>query len=187
MLDIIDIQEANKACKSCSLCTMEHHIQVVPGIGPEDAKLMIVAEAPGQDENLMGEPLVGRSGKLLDKILETSTIRRAEVYISNVVKCRPPNNRPPTEDEISVCKGWLWQEIQTIQPKFIVTLGMTSSRLLLKSKETMANLFGQEFTLPYCNATLIPMYHPSYLLRKGASDKVVQPCVDVFKKIKERL
>lgn len=186
-MNIIELQNANKACKDCGLCEEKHHIQVVPGIG-NVSKLMVVAEAPGQDENLMGEPLIGRAGKVFDKMLEASRIERASVYITNVVKCRPPDNRPPAYDEIQTCKKWLWQEIQLVKPHYIITLGLTSSRLLLKNnKVTMGEIFGKEFKLAYCGATLVPCYHPSYVLRKGTSKTVFDPCVEIFTRIRKKI
>lgn len=149
---------------------------------------MVVAEAPGQDENLMGEPLVGRAGKVFDKMLEASRIERASIYVTNVVKCRPPDNRPPAYDEIQACKKWLWQEIQIVKPNFIVALGLTSSKLLLrKEKVTMGEIFGKEFDLAYCGAKLVPCYHPSYVLRKGTSAAVFDPCVEIFTRIRKKL
>lgn len=186
-MNIFELQKINKSCTKCNLCKQDYHVQVVPGDGPQNAKLMVIAEAPGQDENLIGIPLVGRAGQLFNKILEASKIDRKEIYISNVVKCRPPNNRPPNEEELTKCKSWLWKEIQIIQPIYIVTLGSTSSHLLLKCNLPMSKLLGKEYRVDYCNSLIIPCYHPSYLLRRGGSNQVVQPCIDIFVKIKEQL
>lgn len=186
-MNLAVIQHNNKACTDCGLCEEKHHLQVVPGIGGP-SKLMVIAEAPGQDENIMGEPLVGRAGKVFDKMLEASRIERTGIYVTNVVKCRPPDNRPPAYDEIQSCKKWLWQEIQAVKPEYIVTLGLTSSKLLLKNdKLTMAAIFGKEFYLDFAKAILVPCYHPSYVLRKGTSASVFDPCVEIFTKIRKKL
>jgi uracil-DNA glycosylase family 4 len=146
---------------------------------------MIVGEAPGEDEDSIGEPFVGRSGKLLNKLLTEANISREVIYITNSVRCRPPHNRLPSPEEISACKIWLWREIQLIQPKVIMPLGHVPSTLLLKKSLTMGKMKGNVYELDYCKAKLMPWYHPSYLLRQGS--KLDEDTVKWFRKVKENL
>ena len=148
--------------------------QPVPGIGPLNAKLFIVGEALGEQESILEKPFVGRAGQLLTVMLENAGIDRDEVYISNVVKCRPTTNngkknRPPTQQEILACKIWLWKELTEIQPRVIITLGGVSSKLLLKVKPsvTMKSIVGEFHKTDYIQSEIMPCYHPSYLLQHG--------------------
>jgi len=140
---------------------------VVFGEGDPDADLMVVGEGPGREEDLQGRPFVGRSGQLLDRLLaEESGLQRQEVYIANVVKCRPPGNRDPLPDEIEACRPYLDQQVALISPRVIITLGNFATRLLLDTSEGITRLRGRAF--PFGAGTVIvPTYHPAAALRGG--------------------
>lgn len=155
------------ACTRCKLADLGR-TQVVFGVGDPDADLLFVGEGPGAEEDRLGEPFVGRSGKLLDKLmLEEIGVTRAACYIANVVKCRPPANRDPEPDEIAMCRPWLEQQLDLIAPKAIITLGKFAAQLLLDTKEPMGKLRGRQHR--YRDAVLIPTWHPAFALRGGAS------------------
>lgn len=147
-------------CKKCSLWTSRTNI--VLGAGNEEADLVIIGEAPGNDEDVAGEPFVGRAGKLLTKMLGAVKISREEVYITNVVKCRPPQNRDPKEEEISSCSPYLSEQLKILKPKLILTLGNFATRTLLKTTEGITQLRGKIFS--YEGIPLLPTFHPSALL-----------------------
>jgi uracil-DNA glycosylase family 4 len=152
------------ACTKCPLA--EGRTQVVFGVGDPQAALLFVGEAPGRDEDLAGEPFVGRSGKLLDRLmLEEIGITRAQCYIANVVKCRPPQNRNPTPGEIEACRPYLEEQIAHLGPSVVVTLGNFATRLLLDTTEGIRQLRGSVY--PYRGGSLVPTYHPAYVLRAG--------------------
>ena len=130
---------------------------------------MIIGEGPGADEDLQGEAFVGKAGQLLTKILEAAKIYRKDVFITNVVKCRPPNNRVPTVDEIVACNSFLESQIALISPKIIITLGNTPTRWLLKTSEGITALRGKWFK--WRGIELMPQFHPSYLLRNQSRAK----------------
>jgi uracil-DNA glycosylase family 4 len=157
-------------CIRCKLHTLGRK-QVVFGVGDSNADLMFVGEAPGGDEDIQGEPFVGRAGQLLTKIIEAIGLRRDQVYIANVIKCRPPNNRNPEPDEVEQCEPFLFRQIDTIKPKVIVALGKFAAQCLLKTDTPISRLRGQEFT--YREAVLIPTFHPAYLLRNPSSKREV--------------
>jgi uracil-DNA glycosylase len=139
---------------------------VVVGMGAPDAALMFVGEGPGAEEDRQGLPFVGRSGKLLDQLMfEELGVTRDRVYITNVVKCRPPNNRDPEPDEISSCNPWLEQQLDLVDPKVIVTLGKFASQLLLQTKQGITKLRGASY--PYAGRVRGPTMHPAYVLRGG--------------------
>lgn len=153
---------------ACTRCPLAHagRTQVVFGVGDPDADLLFVGEGPGAEEDRRGEPFVGRSGKLLDQLLaEELGITRDEVYIANVVKCRPPDNRDPRPDEIAACRGWLEQQLELIRPTVVVTLGKFAAQLLLDTTEGITRLRGQVF--PFGAGALVPTVHPAYALRGG--------------------
>jgi len=126
------------ACTKCRLS--KGRTQVVPGTGPCNSRIVFIGEAPGREEDLKGEPFVGRGGKLLDKVLEEAGSDRSEVFICNLVKCRPPNNRRPKKDEIEACSQFLKSELETVRPKVICALGQTVASNLLNRKGKMADL-----------------------------------------------
>jgi DNA polymerase len=157
-------------CSRCKLHTLGRR-QVVFGVGNPDADLMFVGEAPGADEDQQGIPFVGKAGQLLTKIIEAIGLSRDDVYIANVIKCRPPQNRNPEPDEVATCKPFLFQQIDAIAPKVIVALGSFAAHALLESTEPISRLRGR--VKEYRGAKLIPTFHPAYLLRNPASKREV--------------
>jgi DNA polymerase len=155
------------ACTKCQLATTR--TQVVFGVGDPHARLMFVGEGPGEQEDLQGEPFVGRAGKLLTSLIEGIGLTRAEVYIANVVKCRPPGNRDPQPGEIEACRPYLEAQMGFIRPSVVVTLGNFATKLLLDTKTGITKLRGQEFPYDAHGETgvLIPTLHPSAVLRNG--------------------
>jgi DNA polymerase len=149
-------------CTRCKLHRQGRR-QIVFGVGNPSADLMFVGEAPGADEDVQGIPFVGRAGQLLTKIIEAIGIRRDEVYIANVIKCRPPENRNPEPDEVETCEPFLFQQIDSVRPKVIVALGTFAAKALLKTQDPISRLRGRAFE--YRGATLIPTFHPAFLLR----------------------
>jgi uracil-DNA glycosylase family 4 len=149
-------------CTRCKLHRLGRR-QVVFGVGNPTADLMFVGEAPGADEDVQGIPFVGRAGQLLTKIIEAIGLTREDVYIANVIKCRPPENRNPEPDEVESCEPFLFRQIDRIQPKVIVALGTFAAKALLKTQEPISRLRGRSFD--YRGATLIPTFHPAFLLR----------------------
>ncbi|HLI75086.1 MAG TPA: uracil-DNA glycosylase [Acidimicrobiales bacterium] len=153
------------ACTRCALASTR--TQVVFGVGDPSAGLMFVGEGPGRDEDLAGEPFVGRSGKLLDKLMRQEIgIDRSRCYIANVVKCRPPGNRDPHPDEIASCRPYLDAQLAMIAPNVVVTLGNFATRLLLETSEGIRRLRGRAY--PFGRGHLVPTYHPAAALRGGA-------------------
>jgi uracil-DNA glycosylase len=150
-------------CTRCKLHTLGRQ-QVVFGVGNPNAEIMFVGEGPGADEDAQGIPFVGRAGQLLTKMIEAGMgLRRDEVYIANVVKCRPPGNRNPEPDEIATCEPFLFRQIEAIDPKVIVALGKFAAQTLLKVDTPIGRLRGRQYD--YRGTTLIPTFHPSFLLR----------------------
>jgi uracil-DNA glycosylase family 4 len=149
----------------CSRCKLHRQgrRQVVFGVGNPDADLMFVGEAPGADEDMQGIPFVGRAGQLLTKMIEAIQLRRDDVYIANVIKCRPPENRNPEPDEIDMCQPFLFQQIAAVRPKVIVALGSFAAKTLLQTQDSISRLRGRVYE--FRGAKLIPTFHPSYLLR----------------------
>ena len=161
-LDVV--REEARGCTRCPLAA--GRTQVVFGVGDPHAGLMFVGEAPGRDEDLAGEPFVGRSGKLLDRLIaEELGLDRRSCYIANVVKCRPPNNRDPRPDEIAGCRPYLATQLDLIDPAVVVTLGNFATRLLLDTTEGIRRLRGRAYTLGPRH--LVPTYHPAAALRSG--------------------
>ena len=174
--------EIGPACSRCKLHALGRQ-QVVFGVGNPDADLMFVGEAPGADEDIQGVPFVGRAGQLLTKIIEAIGLTRDEVYIANVIKCRPPQNRNPEPDEVETCEPFLFQQIDAIRPKVIVALGSFAARALLRTLDPISRLRGRAFQ--YRGATLIPTFHPAYLLRNPSSKREVWEDMKLAKKILE--
>ena len=154
--------EIGPVCARCKLHA-QGRTQVVFGVGNPDADLMFVGEAPGADEDVQGIPFVGRAGQLLTKMIEAINLRRDDVYIANVIKCRPPGNRNPEPDEIARCEPFLFQQVDAIRPKVIVALGSFAAKTLLRSEESISRLRGRVYE--FHGAQLIPTFHPSFLLR----------------------
>lgn len=160
-----------EAVRRCTLCRLsEGRRQAVPGEGSYDAPLMFVGEGPGADEDLQGRPFVGRAGQLLTKIIVAMKFRREEVYITNVVKCRPPNNREPIRDEIEACQPYLLTQIKTIQPQVIVSLGRTATGFFVPSPAGMTSLRGEFHD--FGGVKVMPTFHPAYVLRNEGDPRV---------------
>jgi uracil-DNA glycosylase family 4 len=149
-------------CTRCKLHTLGRHT-VVFGTGNPRAALMFVGEAPGSEEDLQGVPFVGRAGQLLTKIIEAIDLKRDDVYIANVIKCRPPGNRNPEPDEVATCEPFLAQQIDIVQPRVIVALGTFAAHALLRTDAPISRIRG--VVHEYRGAKLIPTFHPAYLLR----------------------
>lgn len=149
-------------CTRCKLHTLGRQ-HVVFGVGNPRAELMFVGEAPGSEEDIQGVPFVGRAGQLLTKIIEAIGLRREDVYIANVIKCRPPANRNPEPDEVATCEPFLSQQIDIIRPRVIVALGTFAAHALLRTDAPISRIRG--VLHEYRGATLIPTFHPAYLLR----------------------
>ncbi|MEQ1897254.1 MAG: uracil-DNA glycosylase [Vicinamibacterales bacterium] len=167
-------------CTRCKLHSGRN--QIVFGVGNPAADLMFVGEAPGADEDMQGLPFVGRAGQLLTKIIEAIGLTRDQVYIANVIKCRPPGNRNPEPDEVEQCEPFLFRQIDAIKPKVIVALGKFAAQSLLRSAEPISKLRGREF--PFRDAVLMPTFHPAYLLRNPSSKREVW---DDMKRVRELL
>lgn len=164
-----ELREKVGNCQKCGLCQTRHNI--VFGEGPvENCKVMIVGEAPGEDEDLSGRPFVGKAGQLLTNILEKGGgISRSSLYVANTIKCRPPDNRNPNRNELIACSDYLEAQILLLKPKIIVTLGNVSTKWLLKTEQGITTMRGQWYT--WRGIKLFPMFHPSYLLRDQSSAK----------------
>jgi DNA polymerase len=161
-----DLEREALACTRCPLA--ETRTQVVFGVGDPHADLLFVGEGPGEQEDLTGEPFVGRAGRLLTSLIEGIGLTRAQVYIANVVKCRPPGNRDPQPLEIDSCRPYLEAQVDFIEPRVVVTLGNFATKLLLDTKDGITKLRGKEF--PFRDdAVLIPVFHPSAVLRNGGT------------------
>ena len=148
-------------CRRCSLCRSRTNI--VFGTGSPDARLVFVGEGPGHDEDISGEPFVGRAGRLLDRIIAAMKLSRGAVYICNIVKCRPPENRNPLPDEIESCIPFLERQIDAVAPEFICTLGAVATRALLRTDAPVSRLRGRFHD--YRGIRVMPTYHPAFLLR----------------------
>lgn len=157
------LEVAAKACTACALHSTRKN--VVFGIGNQNADLLIVGEAPGAQEDQQGEPFVGRAGQLLNNMLKTIGLSRDEIYIANILKCRPPNNRDPKPEEVSLCTPFLTKQIALLQPKVILAVGRIAAHFLLDSNLAMSKLRGKKFEYGENNVPLIVSYHPAYLLR----------------------
>ena len=168
---------ANECCQLCRTRT-----NLVFGSGSPDAKLVFVGEAPGREEDIQGLPFVGRAGQLLTKIIESIGLTRNDVYICNILKCRPPDNRNPFPTEIAACEGYLIRQLEVIDPVIICPLGKFAAQTLLRSEETISRLRGRSFD--YHGIKLIPTFHPAYLLRNPGEKRLVW---EDMKKIKREL
>ena len=154
-------------CKRCGLC--ETRTNIVFGSGTSTAPWMFIGESPGQNEDLQGEPFVGRAGELLTELIAESGWNRESVFVTNVVKCRPPGNRDPHQEEIAACKPFLFRQIRSIRPVVITTLGKPAANLLLDCKEPLYKLRGNPIN--FLGTKVVPTYHPSYIQR-GNWDKL---------------
>jgi uracil-DNA glycosylase family 4 len=160
------LQEAAHEASTCTKCRLSGgRTQVVYGTGSADADLMFIGEGPGYYEDKQGEPFVGAAGQLLNRMLEEIGVRRADVYIANVIKCRPPGNRDPLPEEVDACTPWLREQIALIEPRVIVTLGNFATRFMLDKPVSISRVRGQRFPLE--GRTVIPTFHPAAILRGG--------------------
>ncbi|MGD8243044.1 MAG: uracil-DNA glycosylase [Desulfobacterales bacterium] len=166
-------------CRRCPLCAMRTHI--VFGVGNPNAQLVFVGEGPGHEEDRQGEPFVGAAGELLTKIIQAIKLTREVVYIANIVKCRPPNNRNPEADEIKTCLPYLERQIQAIAPRFVVALGKVAAQTLLGSPVPISKLRGRFYD--YGGIRLLPTYHPAYLLRNPSAKRDVWQDMQMLMKV----
>ena len=161
-----ELEALAQTAAGCTACRLsENRTTVVFGDGDPLADLMFIGEGPGFNEDQQGLPFVGKSGNLLEQLLDEIGLHRKEVYIANVVKCRPPNNRDPQQEEIEACKGYLRRQLELIQPKVVMTLGNFSTKLLLKTTTGITNLRGTAH--PWWGRQLVPTFHPAAALRGG--------------------
>jgi uracil-DNA glycosylase family 4 len=162
------LEDAVRRCTLCQLSLGRRH--AVPGEGDDDAELMFVGEAPGADEDLQGRPFVGRAGQLLSRIIAAMKYEREDVYITNVVKCRPPENRTPFRPEIEACQNYLLTQIKVIGPRVIVTLGKVATEFFVPSSAGMTSLRG-EFR-NFGSIRVMPTFHPAYVLRNEGDPRI---------------
>ena len=168
--DLAGWSELRSQVSGCTRCALhQSRTQTVFGVGNENADWMIIGEAPGAEEDRRGEPFVGRAGKLLDEMLLAVGQRRDSVYIANILKCRPPNNRDPKPEESAECRGYLERQVQLIQPRIIVAVGRIAAQLLLDTDTPVGRLRGQRHSLG--DTPLIVTYHPAYLLRSPSQKR----------------
>ncbi len=167
--DTLDVVRREVA--GCTLCRelASTRTQTVFGVGNPNARLCFLGEAPGADEDRKGEPFVGRAGQLLDKIIEACTLSREDVYILNILKCRPPGNRNPAPEEAANCRGYLDRQLALIQPEFLCCLGAVAARNLLASEESIGKMRGRVFD--YRGIQVVCTYHPAYLLRNPSAKR----------------
>ncbi len=165
-------------CQRCKLAKLGR-TQVVFGVGNPNAEIMFVGEGPGFYEDRQGEPFVGAAGKLLNELLTSAGLSRSQVYIANVIKCRPPNNRDPEPDEVETCKPFLMQQIELINPKVICTLGNWATQTILGRKVGITKVRGQ--VIKHENVTIFPLLHPAAALHQG---NLRQPLIEDFQKLK---
>ncbi len=163
-LDWDGLQARVAECRSCGLC--DSRTQTVFGVGSRSADLLIVGEAPGAEEDRQGEPFVGRAGQLLTAMLRAIGLEREQVFIANILKCRPPGNRNPSADEARACRGFLNRQVELLQPKLILSLGGVSAHSLLDTDEAVGQLRRRQHSLGEIGLPVLVSYHPAYLLRR---------------------
>jgi uracil-DNA glycosylase family 4 len=166
---VLTLAEIEREALSCIRCPLAAgRTNVVFGEGSPDARLMVIGEGPGHDEDVQGRPFVGRSGQLLDRLLlEELGLARAAIYIANVVKCRPPGNRDPRPEEIAACRPWLESQLDLIAPAVILTLGNFASKLMLATTDGIRTLRGRVYPSDRAGTVIVPTYHPAFALRGG--------------------
>ena len=168
-VDWADLQKQVLGCTNCELHTSRK--QTVFGCGDPAADWMIIGEAPGAEEDRQGEPFVGRAGQLLNSMLQAIGLQREQVYIANILKCRPPNNRDPKAEEVAHCESYLRQQIMHIQPKIILALGRVAAQNLLKVDTPIGKMRGRDYVYPETDIPVVVSYHPAYLLRSPAEKR----------------
>jgi len=169
MSNLTDLNKEIEACYDCELS--KHRTRVVPGEGPEKVELLFIGEAPGWHEDQQGRPFVGPAGQFLDQLIASIGLRREQVYIANVVKCRPPGNRDPLPAEIQTCNKWLERQIELLTPKIIVTLGRYSMAKYF-SNESISKIHGKAKMID--NIICYPMYHPAAALHQGNLRQIIE-------------
>ena len=169
-----------QVCTKCRLCQTRK--QAVPGEGSRTASVMFVGEAPGEQEDVQGRPFVGAAGKLLTELLQSIDLRREDVYIANIMKCRPPNNRPPRKDESAACRPYLDRQISLVRPKLVCPMGNSAIHALIDTEQSVTTLHG----IPFENElmTYFPMYHPAAALYTFSLRKVME---EDFRKLRALL
>lgn len=175
----VSLDEAILNCQKCPLAQTRKH--AVPGEGNLNAELMFIGEGPGRDEDEQGRPFVGRAGQLLTRIIHAMQYKRDEVYITNIVKCRPPGNRNPQGNEIASCRDYLLSQIQMIDPKVIVTLGKVAADFFIRSSLGMTALRGDFYD--FQGVKVMPTFHPSYLIRNEGNTKLKRMVWEDMKKV----
>ena len=175
----VKLEKKVSNCKNCEL--HKTRTQTVFGCGNEQSDWLFIGEAPGKDEDLKGEPFVGRAGRLLNEVIFSLDLKREAVYIANILKCRPPNNRDPSQDEIQSCTTYLEQQIKMISPKIIIAVGRVAAQHLLNTDLTMAKLRGTVHSYGSESIPLITIYHPAYLLRSPSKKYKVWSDLQVVK------
>jgi uracil-DNA glycosylase family 4 len=177
-----DAAEIERRVRVCRLCPLHRQrTQAVPGEGNWAAELMFIGEAPGRDEDLQGRPFVGRAGQLLRKIIASMKFQEDEVYITNIVKCRPPENRVPHREEVETCSPYLVRQVEIIRPKVIVTLGMTPTAYFVPGRAAMGQLRGR--FADYRGIPVMPTFHPSYLIRNEGNREIRRMVWEDMKKV----
>jgi DNA polymerase len=183
-MTLTPLQELAKSLHNCQRCKLARlgRTQVVFGVGNPHASIMFVGEAPGFHEDQKGEPFVGAAGKLLNDLLASAGLSRDQIYIANVIKCRPPNNRDPEPDEVDACKPFLMKQIQLIRPKLVCTLGNWATQTLLERKVGITKVKAQAFYMK--DFVIFPLLHPAAALHQG---NLLEPLKEDFKKLKDFL
>lgn len=172
VIESLDWSDLKQQVINCQLCELHAtRTQAVFGVGNQQADWLIIGEAPGADEDRQGEPFVGRAGQLLNEMLKAIGLKREQVYIANILKCRPPGNRDPKPEEAASCSPYLQRQIELIQPKVILALGRIAAQRLLQSSTSLARLRGQVHHLETTQSAVIVTYHPAYLLRSPAEKR----------------
>lgn len=178
----VEWEKLIKRIMGCTFCPLyKGRTQAVPGEGNRKAELMFVGEAPGRDEDIQGRPFVGRAGQLLTRIIQAMGFEREEVYIANVIKCRPPENRTPKPDEVKACSPYLVKQIELVKPRVIVALGKVAAEFLLQTNKSMSELrgnFGE-----YAGIPVMPTFHPSYLVRNEGNKEIKRMVWEDMKKV----
>jgi uracil-DNA glycosylase len=181
-----DLAELDREILQCRRCRLhESKTHYVPGEGCNRPDILFVGEGPGETEDQFGRPFIGKAGQLLDKIIQKMGLERADVFITNVVKCRPPNNREPQRDEVEACLPYLSRQIAVLQPKVIVCLGRVALNNLLGTSHSMGRIRGQ--LLSFHDIPLIPTYHPSYILHKKDKEEISQAKWEVWEDMQKVL
>jgi uracil-DNA glycosylase len=179
-----DLRQRIAKCQQCEL--HRRRTQTVFGVGDHNADWLVIGEAPGAEEDRQGEPFVGRAGKLLNSMLFACGLQREQVFIANILKCRPPENRDPKPDEVAACTGYLRQQIELIQPKIILAVGRIAAQNLMQTETPIGKMRGQQYEYADTGIPVVVTYHPAYLLRSPREKRKVwqdlQLAMRVYKK-----